>query len=156
MTIISEEMDAKILKGLNHYNEYQVARMYNLRVGAVRAVKMEAADKQLVLNLKGTTTGRMASTHPQYAQLPKVDYKDLENRVWASYCNAQGHSMLDYCNSQGIYNATQLSEALNKTKQINDHIAAMSVQQKLALIGELIKALSNDTINNPSNPSTTI
>lgn len=41
MSVLSKELDRKVRMALETYSEWQVARMYNLRIGAVRAVKID-------------------------------------------------------------------------------------------------------------------
>lgn len=84
MSVLSKELDRKVRMALETYSEWQVARMYNLRIGAVRAVKidmlaeMTRGEINVDLNtmrqrelfredfkLHGTATGRTPSHAPE-------------------------------------------------------------------------------------------
>lgn len=118
MSVLSKELDRKVRMALETYSEWQVARMYNLRIGAVRAVKidmlaeMTRSEINLDLNslrqqdlfqegfkLNGTVTGRTPSRAPEglhinprgYEQhLPNLDYAGLEARVMAGFFTPNG------------------------------------------------------------------
>ena len=45
MSVLSKELDRKVRMALETYSEWQVAHIYNLRIGAVRAVKIEMFDE---------------------------------------------------------------------------------------------------------------
>lgn len=76
MSVLSKELDQKVRLALQSYSEWQVARMYNLRISAVRAIKIDMTiDKHLNVNsrrqqdlfqedlkLHGTATGRKQET----------------------------------------------------------------------------------------------
>lgn len=118
MSVLSKELDRKVRMALETYSEWQVARMYNLRIGAVRAVKidmlaeMTCSEINVDLNtlrqrdlfredfkLQGTVTGRTPSRAPEglhinprgYEQhLPNLDYAGLEARVMAGFFTPSG------------------------------------------------------------------
>ena len=118
MSVLSKELDRKVRMALGTYSEWQVARMYNLRIGAVRAVKidmlaeMTRGEINVDLNtmrqrelfredfkLHGTVTGRTPSRAPEglhinprgYEQLlPNLDYVGLEARVMAGFFTPNG------------------------------------------------------------------
>lgn len=118
MSVLSKELDRKVRMALETYSEWQVARMYNLRIGAVRAVKidmlaeMTRGEINVDLNslrqqdlfregfkLHGTVTGRLRNQNTQdfYIQprgrekhLPSLDYTGLEARVVAGFFTPDG------------------------------------------------------------------
>ena len=118
MSVLSKELDRKVRMALETYSEWQVARMYNLRIGAVRAVKIDMFDemtrKEINVDLNtlrqrdlfredfkfhGTVTGRTPSRAPEglhinprgYEQhLPNLDYAGLEARVMAGFFTPNG------------------------------------------------------------------
>ena len=118
MSVLSKELDRKVRMALETYSEWQVARMYNLRIGAVRAVKidmlaeMTRGEINVDLNtmrqrelfredfkLHGTDTGRTPSRAPEglhinprgYEQhVPNLDYAGLEARVMAGFFTPNG------------------------------------------------------------------
>ena len=118
MSVLSKELDRKVRMALETYSEWQVARMYNLRIGAVRAVKidmlaeMTRGEINVDLNtmrqrdlfredfkLHGTVTGRTTSRAPEglhinprgYEQhIPNLDYSGLEARVMAGFFTPNG------------------------------------------------------------------
>lgn len=118
MSVLSKELDRKVRMALETYSEWQVARMYNLRIGAVRAVKidmlaeMARGEINVDLNslrqqdlfregfkLHGTVTGRLRNQNTQdfYIQprvheqhLPNLDYAGLEARVVAGFFTPKG------------------------------------------------------------------
>lgn len=118
MSVLSKELDRKVRMALETYSEWQVARMYNLRIGAVRAVKidmlaeMTRGEINVDLNtmrqrelfredfkLHGTVTGQLRNRNTQdfYIQprgceqhLPNLDYAGLEARVVAGFFTPNG------------------------------------------------------------------
>ena len=118
MSVLSKELDRKVRMALETYSEWQVARMYNLRIGAVRAVKidmlaeMTRSEINVDFNtlrqrdlfredfkLYGTVTGRTSHRAPEglYANprgseqhLPNLDYAGLEARVMAGFFTPNG------------------------------------------------------------------
>lgn len=116
---LSKDMDRKVRQALGQYSEWQVANMYNIRIGAVRAIKLEMAQERddfvqrqqqeeldlLALRatggikIHGTVTGRTPSRAPEglhinprgYEQhLPNLDYAGLEARVMAGFFTPNG------------------------------------------------------------------
>ncbi|AQT27873.1 hypothetical protein CB3_031 [Pectobacterium phage vB_PatP_CB3] len=109
---LSKDMDRKVRLALGQYSEWQVASMYNLRVGAVRAIKLEMDDEHRQFNariqqdlfrqtfkLSGTVTGRIPSLVPEGLHnspreyenhLPSLDYVGLEARVMAGFFTPTG------------------------------------------------------------------
>lgn len=71
---LTKDMELKVRRALLQYSEYQVANMYGLRVGTVRAIKVQmeeerqvpinfsASESQLDLYRKLTATGRKQET----------------------------------------------------------------------------------------------
>lgn len=117
MAIFSDSLDEKIKIALNTYSEYQVARMFGVRISGVRAIKvsmqMDSRRQQDLFRedfkLYGTVTGRTPS-HPDQQGLhinpdmykPRgfetrhvmfqvdADYAGLEARVLAGFFTPTG------------------------------------------------------------------
>lgn len=127
MPVISKEMDQKVLQALVHYGEYKVARMYDLRVTAVRAIKMES--------LTGTQRLKDSQLSLDMGHFIKpVD-------------NTTGHALLDMLNQHEIYNPSQLAYALDIDQRIEDHIHTLTTEGKLLLLRQLSKDLYEQHIN---------
>lgn len=159
MPVISKEMDQKVLQGLVHYGEYKVARMYNLRVTAVRAIKLESLtgtqrlkDSQLSLDMGHFIKPTTKAEHvPNYQpEVGSYDYGALEQRMLAHMTNSTGHALLDMLNQHEIYNPEQLAYALNFDQRIEDHINSLTTEGKLLLLRQLSKGLYEQHINSGS------
>ena len=96
MSVLSKELDRKVRLALADYSEWQVARMFNLRIGAVRAVKIDMlAETDPDLNFRrqqdlfqdlfkyhGTVTGRVPSRpEPQGLHINHDVYK-YRGKTW--------------------------------------------------------------------------
>lgn len=149
MPVISNDMDRKVLEALVTYSEYQVARMYNLRVGAVRAIKMESLtgtqrlkDSQLDLFVR-------EFSKPDIKVAPTINGEDT-NKVLLRQMGSgitTGHALLDMLNQHEIYNPEQLAYALNFDQRIEDHIHTLTTEGKLLLLRQLSKDLYEQHIN---------
>ena len=140
MPVISKEMDQKVLQALAHYGEYKVARMYDLRVTAVRAIKMES--------LTGTQRLKDSQLSLDLGHFIKPTSK--ANHVF----NSTGHALLDMLNQHEIYNPSQLAYALDIEQRIEDHIQTLTTEGKLLLLRQLSKDLYEQHINPASTKPT--
>ncbi|QYN79823.1 hypothetical protein [Kosakonia phage Kc283] len=109
---LGKDIERKVRQALGQYSEWQVANMYNLRVGAVRAIKLEMEQENREFNarlqqnllredfkLHGTVTGRTSYRAPEglylnprksEQHLPNLDYAGLEARVMAGFFTPNG------------------------------------------------------------------
>lgn len=93
MCTLSKDLDYKVRLALESYTEYQVAHMFNLRIGAVRAVKIDMlakATKEVDANLNNRrqqemfeslfkhtgVTGRTLNLVPEGLRTPVVNYNE--------------------------------------------------------------------------------
>lgn len=93
MCTLSKDLDYKVRLALESYTEYQVAHMFNLRIGAVRAVKIDMlakATKEVDANLNNRrqqemfeslfkhkrVTGRTPNLVPEGLRVPVVTYNE--------------------------------------------------------------------------------
>lgn len=165
MTVLSEELDIRILQALHCYSEYKVARMYNVRVGAVRAIRMEHRNKlnQMDLDFGDSPTGRSISRRNdellQNAMQPykagpvlQYDYSALEDRLCALYAGQTGHTLLDTLREHEIFNQQQLIDALDIDKQAD----SLPAGQALLLARRLLDKVYSDYVNNQTRTSPSV
>lgn len=182
MSVLSKELDRKVRMALETYSEWQVARMYNLRIGAVRAVKidmlaeMTRGEINVDLNtmrqrelfredfkLHDTVTGRCYHIKPK-------DFVGLEARVMAGfftpngqptpafwgfisqYVKKSGHTMLDILHDQEIYAPEQLERALDIDSQLED----MTPEQLASLLHRVSKKVYDNAIADPTGPGANV
>lgn len=114
------DMELKVRRALLQYSEYQVANMYGLRVGTVRAIKVQmeeerqvpinfsASESQLDLYRELTATGRKQESPLEMglrlhedlfkrhgtvtgrSKVPNADYAGLEARVLSGFFTPSG------------------------------------------------------------------
>lgn len=123
MSVLSKELDRKVRMALETYSEWQVARMYNLRIGAVRAVKidmlaeMTRSEINLDLNslrqqdlfregfkLNGTVTGRNPSRAPEGLHINPRGYEQHlpgYQQVDANYAGLEARVMAGFFTPNG-------------------------------------------------------
>lgn len=123
MSVLSKELDRKVRMALETYSEWQVARMYNLRIGAVRAVKIDMlaemthSEINVDLNtlrqrdlfredfkLHGTVTGRTPSRAPERLHsIPRRYQQHLPGyqQVDANYAGLEAHVMAGFFTPNG-------------------------------------------------------
>ena len=117
---LTKDMELKVRRALLQYSEYQVANMYGLRVGTVRAIKVQmeeerqvpinfsASESQLDLYHELTATGRKQETPLEMGlrlhedlfkrhgtvtgrcKAPDADYVGLEGRVLSGFFTPSG------------------------------------------------------------------
>lgn len=117
---LTKDMELKVRRALLQYSEYQVANMYGLRVGTVRAIKVQmeeerqvpinfsASESQLDLYRELTATGRKQETPLEMGlrlhedlfkrhgtvtgrcKAPDADYVGLEGRVLSGFFTPSG------------------------------------------------------------------
>ena len=117
---LTKDMELKVRRALLQYSEYQVANMYGLRVGTVRAIKVQmeeerqvpinfaASESQLNLYRELTATGRKQETPLEMglrlhedlfkrhgtvtgrSKVPDEDYAGLEARVLSGFFTPSG------------------------------------------------------------------
>lgn len=117
---LTKDMELKVRRALLQYSEYQVANMYGLRVGTVRAIKVQmeeerqvpinfsASESQLDLYRQLTATGRKQETPLEMGlrihedlfkrhgtvtgrcKVPDADYAGLEGRVLSGFFTTSG------------------------------------------------------------------
>lgn len=123
MSVLSKELDRKVRMALETYSEWQVARMYNLRIGAVRAVKidmlaeMTRGEINVDLNtmrqrelfredfkLHGTVTGRTPSRAPEGLHINPRGYEQHlpgYQQVDANYAGLEARVMAGFFTPNG-------------------------------------------------------
>ena len=123
MSVLSKELDRKVRMALETYSEWQVARMYNLRIGAVRAVKidmlaeMTRGEINVDLNtmrqrelfredfkLQGTVTGRIPSRAPEGLHINPRGYEQHLSgyqKVDANYAGLEARVMAGFFTPNG-------------------------------------------------------
>lgn len=123
MSVLSKELDRKVRMALETYSEWQVARMYNLRIGAVRAVKidmlaeMTRTEINVDLNtmrqrelfredfkLQGTVTGRTPSRAPEGLHINPRGYEQHlpgNQQVDANYAGLEARVMAGFFTPNG-------------------------------------------------------
>ena len=123
MSVLSKELDRKVRMALETYSEWQVARMYNLRIGAVRAVKidmlaeMTRGEIDVDLNtmrqrelfredfkLHGTVTGRTPSRAPEKLHINPRGYEQHLSgyqQVDANYAGLEARVMAGFFTPNG-------------------------------------------------------
>ena len=123
MSVLSKELDRKVRMALETYSEWQVARMYNLRIGAVRAVKidmlaeMTRGEINVDLNtmrqrelfredfkLHGTVTGRNPSRAPEELHINPRGYEQHlpgYQQVDANYAGLEARVMAGFFTPNG-------------------------------------------------------
>lgn len=123
MSVLSKELDRKVRMALETYSEWQVARMYNLRIGAVRAVKidmlaeMPRSEINVDLNtmrqrdlfwedfkLHGTVTGRTTSHAPEGLHINPRGYEQHLSgyqQVDANYAGLEARVMAGFFTPNG-------------------------------------------------------
>ena len=117
---LTKDMELKVRRALLQYSEYQVANMYGLRVGTVRAIKVQmeeerqvpinfaASESQLNLYRELTATGRKQESPLEMGlrlhedlfkrhgtvtgrcKAPDADYIGLEGRVLSGFFTPNG------------------------------------------------------------------
>lgn len=117
---LTKDMELKVRRALLQYSEYQVANMYGLRVGTVRAIKVQmeeerqvpinfaASESQLDLYRELTATGRKQESPLEMglrlhedlfkrhgtvtgrSKVPDEDYAGLEARVLSGFFMPSG------------------------------------------------------------------
>lgn len=117
---LTKDMEFKVRRALLQYSEYQVANMYGLRVGTVRAIKVQmeeerqvpinfsASESQLDLYRELTATGRKQESPLEMglrlhedlfkrhgtvtgrSKVPDEDYAGLEARVLSGFFTPSG------------------------------------------------------------------
>lgn len=117
---LTKDMELKVRRALLQYSEYQVANMYGLRVGTVRAIKVQmeeerqvpinfaASESQLDLYRELTATGRKQESPLEMglrihedlfkrhgtvtgrSKVPDEDYAGLEARVLSGFFTPSG------------------------------------------------------------------
>ena len=117
---LTKDMELKVRRALLQYSEYQVANMYGLRVGTVRAIKVQmeeerqvpinfaASESQLDLYRELTATGRKQESPLEMglrihedlfkhhgtvtgrSKVPNADYAGLEARVLSGFFTPSG------------------------------------------------------------------
>lgn len=117
---LTKDMELKVRRALLQYSEYQVANMYGLRVGTVRAIKVQmeeerqvpinfaASESQLDLYQELTATGRKQESPLEMglrlhedlfkrhgtvtgrSKAPDEDYAGLEARVLSGFFTSSG------------------------------------------------------------------
>lgn len=117
---LTKDMELKVRRALLQYSEYQVANMYGLRVGTVRAIKVQmeeerqvpincsASESQLDLYRELTATGRKQESPLEMglrlhedlfkrhgtvtgrSKVPDEDYAGLEARVLSGFFTPNG------------------------------------------------------------------
>ena len=117
---LTKDMELKVRRALLQYSEYQVANMYGLRVGTVRAIKVQmeeerqvpinfaASESQLDLYRELTATGRKQESPLEMGlrlhedlfkrhgtvtgrcKAPDADYIGLEGRVLSGFFTPNG------------------------------------------------------------------
>ena len=117
---LTKDMELKVRRALLQYSEYQVANMYGLRVGTVRAIKVQmeeerqvpinfaASESQLNLYRELTATGRKQESPLEMGlrlhedlfkrhgtvtgrcKAPDADYVGLEGRVLSGFFTPNG------------------------------------------------------------------
>lgn len=117
---LTKDMELKVRRALLQYSEYQVANMYGLRVGTVRAIKVQmeeerqvpinfaASESQLDLYRELTATGRKQESPLEMglrlhedlfkrhgtvtgrSKAPDEDYAGLEARVLSGFFTPSG------------------------------------------------------------------
>lgn len=117
---LTKDMELKVRRALLQYSEYQVANMYGLRVGTVRAIKVQmeeerqvpinfaASESQLDLYQELTATGRKQESPLEMglrihedlfkrhgtvtgrSKVPDEDYAGLEARVLSGFFTPSG------------------------------------------------------------------
>lgn len=82
MSLFDKTLEKRILDALKHYGEYQVARMFNLRVAAVREVSQRYRMTKVQPDLfkEAEPYEFKPITH-----LPQYDYQALEEQELALY-----------------------------------------------------------------------
>ena len=123
MSVLSKELDRKVRMALETYSEWQVARMYNLRIGAVRAVKIEMFDemtrKEINVDLNtmrqrelfredfklhDTVTGRTPSRAPEGLHINPRGYEQHSpgyQQVDANYAGLEARVMAGFFTPNG-------------------------------------------------------
>jgi hypothetical protein len=123
MSVLSKELDRKVRMALETYSEWQVARMYNLRIGAVRAVKIDMlaeitrSEINVDLNtlrqrdlfwedfkLQGTVTGRTPSRAPEGLHTNPRGYEQHLSgyqQVDANYAGLEARVMAGFFSPNG-------------------------------------------------------
>ena len=123
MSVLSKELDRKVRMALETYSEWQVARMYNLRIGAVRAVKidmlaeMTRTEINVDLNtmrqrdlfredfkLQGTVTGRTPSRVPEGLHINPRGYEQHlpgKQQVDTNYAGLEARVMAGFFTPSG-------------------------------------------------------
>lgn len=174
MTVLSKDLDEKVLQALHWYSEYKVARMYNIRVGAVRSIRMEHQNqlKQMDLAFGDSPTGRSISKrndellrnailNTQVHQFNvtdkrkpfiQIDFSALEKRMYAHLAGTTGHALLDTLREHEIYNQQQLIDALNIDKQAD----SLPVGQALLLARRLLNKVYGSYVNDQTPDSTSV
>lgn len=171
MSVISDRMDMQVIRALASSNEYQVAKQFNLRVAAVRAIRAKYSpaepDSQLGLDLKPVKATPMPET------IRNMDFSSVENRVLASFFTPDGkatpafwgyvqnyvkrsqHALLDILNQHEIYNPEHLTYALNFSKRIDEYIQTLPIEQRMLMVQQLSKGIYEDHINQ-TNPQSSV
>lgn len=168
-----------VLNALKRYSEYQVARMYGLRVASVRLIRQTALERQcnrtdtlrqqespLQMGLRlhedlfkhnGTVTGRCYHTKPK-------DFVGLEGRVMAGFFTPNGLPtptfwgfISQYVKKSGhtmldILHDKEIyaPEQLERALDIDSQIQDMTQAQRIALLRRLTNAVYSDEFKDPT------
>lgn len=181
--VISKEMDSKVRQAIAQgYSEHQVARMYNLRVGAVRAILLEfqrevsatGRYQQQPLDFgrrmhEGLFRQMLDEASVRYQKPNPVlnqDFSGLEARVLAGFFTPEGQPtpafwgyISQYVKKSGhtmldILHDKEIyaPEQLERALDIDSQIQDMTQAQRIALLRRLTNAVYSDEFKDPTNP----
>lgn len=174
---LTKDMELKVRRALLQYSEYQVANMYGLRVGTVRAIKVQmeeerqvpinfsASESQLEMGLRlhedlykrhGTVTGR--------SKVPDADYVGLEARVLSGFFTTAGRPtpafwgyLSQYVKKSGhimldILHDKEIyaPEQLERALDIDSQLEDMTQEQAIALMRRVAAKVYANAFKDPS------
>lgn len=181
MIIISESVDSKVIDALDRgYSEHQVARMFSLRVAAVRRIEGEYSRKGMrdmfsdTLRRRetplevGTRLHRELFKHPGTItgrwQSADMNYAGLEARVMAGFFTPNGVPtpafwgfISQYVKKSGhamldILHDQEIyaPEQLQRALDIDSQLEDMTQEQRIALLRRVTNAVYANAIEDPT------
>lgn len=185
--VISKELDANVRQAIAQgYSEHQVARMYNLRVGAVRAILLEfqrevsatGRYQQQPLDFgrrihEGLFREMLNEASVRYRKpnsILKQDFVGLEAHVLSGFFTTEGQPtpafwgyVNQYVKKSGhtlldILHDKEIyaPEQLERALDIDSQIQDMTQAQRIALLRRLTNAVYSDEFKDPTDPGSNV
>lgn len=181
-----QNTESSVMSALQRYSEYQVARMFGLRVASVRLIRQnyEARQRNFTASLRKQETPlemglrlheNLYKSHDlELARVHKAvsdaDYAGLEARVMAGFFTPNGVPtpafwgfISQYVKKSGhtmldILHDKEIyaPEQLERALDIDSQIQDMTQAQRIALLRRLTNAVYSDEFKDPTDPGSDV